>query len=165
TSIPSATTSELSALGINSVIVVGSTTDIGSSAFGQLPGATRLATTSAVLSYSASAGLPGNVVYVTDSGVGVDGAVVAAAAARLGGLVVANSGADMGSATALLNQLGLGSSVSRVVVAQSSSSTSVPWVLIVVFIVLGLIGGGLLAMQRGRRGEPKVEVVAVAQEV
>lgn len=160
--VPGATLAALSSLGIRSTLVVGGTSVIDDAAMSHLPSARRLsgadasATSASVVRQSLAMGLPTNVVYVTDLNAPMDGPLVGAAAARLGGLVVLNAGGDAAAAATTIDQLHLGPHVDRMVVARSpaSGTSTVLWVLIGVFILLGLIGVALLAVQRARSRRP-----------
>ncbi|MDQ6837420.1 MAG: cell wall-binding repeat-containing protein [Actinomycetota bacterium] len=160
-SLPAATKDALQSSGIHSALVVGTPAEIGANVVKALPSAKRIgdadasATSAAVTRELVARGMPMNVVYVTDLGSAMDGAVIGAAAARLGGVVVVNHGGDATAAAATMRQLHLTAMVDRVVVAHSSTGSSVPWALIGIFVALGLIGIVLLAIQGGRRRQAR----------
>jgi hypothetical protein len=159
--VPAATADAFNSAAIQNTFVVGGPESVSDAAMARLPGAKRLggadlaATNAAVVNEVRSRGLPVNVVYVADEARPVDAAVAGAAAARAGGLLLLTPGADSGTAESRLNQLGLSSQVDRIVVAESTTSTSVPWALIVISGLLAAIGIVLLqraATTRRRRG-------------
>ena len=129
----------------------------------KLPQATRLAgadaaaTSVAVAKEAAARSVPVNVVYVADQGRPIDAALAATVAARNGGLLLLSPGAKAPAAQKQLDGLGLTPMVDRIVVVQSSTSgsTTVPWAVIAVSILLAALGIGLLARAaRTRRAQP-----------
>lgn len=125
-SVPTETAQALRSLAATSTLVVGGPSEISDAVVGQLPAAKRLggndatATSGAVAAESVAKGLPVNVVYVTNQSATMDGAVLGAAAARLGGLLVTAPGGDATTATATLDRLHLTPAVDRLVVARSA---------------------------------------------
>jgi hypothetical protein len=125
----------------------------------KLPGATRLggadaaATSMAVAKEAAARNVPVNVVYVADQTRPIDAALAATVAARNGGLLLITQGAKTPAAEKQIDGLGLTSMVDRIVVVQSatSSSTSVPWPVIIGSIVLAVVGIALLARAATKR--------------
>ena len=103
-------------------------------------GADAASTSVAVASEAVNRGVPGNVVFVADPGRPADAALAGASAARAGGLLVLNGGADATKAQQQIDQLHLASHVDEVVVVKSKSSPATHTVVIVISIVLGVLG-------------------------
>ncbi len=150
--VPAATTDAITALNIQKTYVVGGSASVSDAAMAKLPGATRLggadaaATGTAVAKEAAARNVPVNVVYVADQARPVDAAVAATVAARSGGLLLLSPGAETAAAEKQFQGLGLTSTLDRIEVVQSNStSTSVPWPVIIVSILLAVLGIGLLA--------------------
>jgi hypothetical protein len=163
--VPAATADAISALGIPKTYVVGGVASVDDAVMAKLPQATRLggadaaATSMAVAKEAAAQNVPVNVAYVADGARPVDAAIAATVAARNGGLLLLSPGAGTPAAQKQLDGLGLTASVDRLVVVRSatSKSTSVPWPLIIVSIVLAVLGIALLARAAGkRRSQPTV---------
>ncbi len=156
--VPVATTEAISALGIQKTYVVGGSASVGDAAMAKLPKATRLsgadaaATGMAAAKEAAAQNVPVNVVYVADQARPVDAAVAATVAARNGGLLLLSPGAKTPAVEKQVDGLGLSSMVDRIVVVQSSTPTSVPWVVITVSILLAVVGVALLARAARKRG-------------
>jgi hypothetical protein len=148
--VPAATAEAFTSANIQNTWVIGGPDAIADSALTRLPGAKRLggadmaATSAAVINEFKSRGLPVNVAYVADESRPVDAAVAAAAVARNGGFLLLTDGADTGAAEAQIKALGLTDQVDQLVVAESTSPSSVPWALIAVFAVLAIAGVVLL---------------------
>ena len=130
-SIPAATSAALSALSITKTLVIGSTGVISHAVQVALPNATRLgggdqyAVSNSVVGESLARGLPRNIVYVADGNEPMQGALMGAAVARLGGLLTLAPGGTAAAAEATVNALGLRPSVDRLVTA---NLTGVPTV-------------------------------------
>ena len=148
--VPAATAEAFTGMNIQNTWVIGGPEAIAESALTRLPGAKRLggadmaATTAAVVKEVQSRGLPVNVAYVADESRPVDAAVAAAAVARSGGLLLLTLGGDTGAAEKQVSALGLTGRVDQLVVAQSTSPSSIPWALIAVFAVFAVAGIVLL---------------------
>jgi hypothetical protein len=156
-----ATTEAISALGIQKTYVVGGSASVGDAAMAKLPKATRLsgadaaATGMAAAKEAAAQNVPVNVVYVADQARPIDAALAATVAARNGGLLLLSPGAKTPAVEKQLDGLGLSSMVDRIVVVRSATSTSVPWAVIIVSILLAVVGIALLArVARKRRAQP-----------
>ena len=106
---------------------------------------TTAATSMAVAKEAAARNVPVNVVYVADQARPVDAALAATVAARNGGLLLLTPGAKTPAVEKQLDGLGLTSMVDRIVVVRSSTSTSVPWAVIIGSILLAAAGIALLA--------------------
>jgi len=126
-SLPAATQQALASLNIPSVLVIGGPDVVSERVVAQLPapkrlaGADAVATSAAVAVESKIRGLPGNVVYVAASTSPADGALLAAAVARLGGLLLLTPGADPVAAERQLTRLGLRAGADRLVVMAAGS--------------------------------------------
>jgi len=148
--VPPATADALNALNVQTTWVIGGPDAISDATMGKLTGAKRLggadtaATTAAVVKELTSRGLPVNVAFVADESRPVDAAVVGAAVARTGGILVVAPGGTSGAAEEQIKALGLTDQVDQVVVAKSATSGSVPWALIVVSAILAVAGIVLL---------------------
>jgi putative cell wall-binding protein len=159
--VPAATTDAISALNIQKTYVVGGSASVSDAAMAKLPSATRLggadaaATGMAVAKEAAARNVPVNVVYVADPARPLDAALAATVAARNGGLLLLSPGAKTPAVDKQLDGLGLTSMVDHIVVVRSSTSTSVPWAVIIGSIVLAVLGIALLARAaRKRRAQP-----------
>jgi hypothetical protein len=162
--IPAPTADAISALAIPKTYVVGDSASVDDAAMAKLPQATRLsgadaaATGMAVAKQVAAQNVPVNVAYVADGARPVDAAVAATVAARNGGLLLLSPGAGTPAAEKQLDGLGLTSIVDRIVVVRSSTSTStsVPWAVIIVSVLLAGVGIALLGRAAGkRRSQPR----------
>jgi putative cell wall-binding protein len=148
--VPAATADTFNSMAIQNTWVIGGTESISDAAMAKLPNAKRLggadaaATTVAVNNEVKARGLPLNVAFVVDEGRPVDAAVAAAAVARTGGLVLLTPGGDASAAEKRIGELGLSVDVDRIVVARSTSSSSPPWALIVLSVLLAAVGIVLL---------------------
>jgi putative cell wall-binding protein len=167
--VPAATADAISALAIPKTYVVGDSASVGDAVMAKLPQATRLsgadaaATGMAVAKQAAAQNVPVNVAYVADGARPVDAAVAATMAARDGGLLLLSPGAGAPAAEKQLDGLGLTPVVDRIVVVRSSTSTSVPWPLIIVSILLAVLGIALLTRAgRKRRSQPPVAAPSTA---
>ncbi|HEX3621523.1 MAG TPA: sialidase family protein [Acidimicrobiales bacterium] len=157
--VPAPTTDAISALNIQKTYVVGGSASVSDAAMAKLPGATRLggadsaATSMAVAKEAAAQNVPVNVVYVADPARPVDAAVAATVAARNGGLLLLSPGAGAPAAQKQLGGLNLTPMVDRIEVVRSSStsSTSVPWPVIIVSILLAVVGIALLGRAAAKR--------------
>ncbi|MDQ3895811.1 MAG: glycoside hydrolase [Actinomycetota bacterium] len=158
--VPAATTDAIGALAIQKTYVVGGSASVDDAVMAKLPGATRLggadsaATSMAVAKEAAAQNVPVNVVYVADGARPIDAAIAATVAARDGGLLLLSPGAKTPAAEKQVDGLGLTSTVDRIVVVRSSTSTSVPWAVITVSVLLAVLGIGLLARAAGKRSQP-----------
>jgi putative cell wall-binding protein len=158
--VPAATTDAINALNIPKTYVVGSSASVSDAAMAKLPQATRLAgadaaaTSMAVAKQAAASNVPVNVVYVADQAQPIGAAIASTVAARKGGLLLLSPGAATAAAQKQVDGLGLTSMVDRMVVVQSSTSgsTSVPWAVIAVSILLAVLGIALLARAARKRG-------------
>jgi putative cell wall-binding protein len=166
-SVPAPTAEALHSLGVHSTLVIGGPADISDAVVRQLPSAKRLggkdtaATSAAVAAESVARGLPANVVYVTDQADPMDGAMLGATAARLGGLLLTTAGGSTSAAMATIDQLHTAPKVDRLVVARSSRPSSVPWLPIGIFVALAVAGIVLLILARSRRrARPKAPVTS-----
>jgi hypothetical protein len=106
-------------------------------------------------------GLPLNVAFVADEGRPVDAAVAAAAVARIGGLVVLTPGGSAAAAEKRIGELGLSVDVDRIVVAKSTSSSSPPWALIVISVLLAAVGIFLLDRASRRKRSNDAETAGI----
>jgi putative cell wall-binding protein len=166
--VPAPTADAISALNIPKTYVVGGSASVSDAVMGKLPGATRLdgadaaATSMAVAKEAAAQNVPVNVAYVADPARPVDAALAATVAARNGGLLLLSPGAGAPAAEKLLGGLNLTSTVDRIEVVRSSSSTStsVPWPLIIVSILLAVIGIALLVRAAAKRRSQPPTVAA-----
>ena len=164
--VPAPTTDAISALNIQKTYVVGASASVSDSVMAKLPGATRLggadsaATGMAVAKEAAARNVPVNVAYVADQGRPVDAAVAATMAARNGGLLLLSPGAETPAAEKQLDGLGLTSTVDRIVVVRSSTSTAVPWAVIIVSVLLAVLGIALLVRAAGKRRSQPPTVAA-----
>jgi putative cell wall-binding protein len=168
--VPAATADAFNAAAIQNTFVVGGPESVSDAAMTRLPSAKRLggaglsATNAAVVNELTSRGLPVNVAFVVDDARPVDAAVAAAAVARTGGFLLLTPGADSGAAESRINQLGLGDQVDRIVVAESTTSSNVPWAVIVVSALLAVAGIVLLqrAATKKRARGPEAPAAAPA---
>jgi len=130
--VPTATREALSALNIATALVIGNSGVISDAVLASLPGPKRLGganlagVTQSVLAESVARRLPKNIVHVADSDQPLDAALMAAAVARTGGLMLIVPGADTAAANAAINAAGLRASVDRFVVARSLPALSGP---------------------------------------
>jgi hypothetical protein len=138
TTLPGPTAAAITSLGIQKVLIVGGTgavnTGVETSLDTMLGGGnvTRLAcpvpangctpanadqytTSLAVVNASIGFGLPDNIVYVADGSRPIDGALLGASVARLGGLMLLTPSASTSAAAATLGTLGLDASTDRIV--------------------------------------------------
>ena len=125
TTAPPPTTAAISSLGIKKVLIVGNTTSVNPGVQGQLntllgeanvrrlDGADASATSEAVLTEARTRGLPANVVYVADATRPLDAGVLAAAVARLSGLMLLTPAASSATAQTRLTALGVEPLVDR----------------------------------------------------
>ena len=166
TAVPDATLSAIRSLNIASVIVVGGTKDISDTALSALPNAKRVAgtdlasTSAAVAAEAVARGKATNLVYVAPTSNAVDAGLMGAAVARRGGLLVVAGNTAPSDVATSLKRLGL--QPDQVWIAHPSHKTKTPWLLIVVFAVLGVAGGVLLLVARGRGRSAAPSVTAGA---
>ncbi len=113
--IPQATTDALSSLAITSTLVLGGEDSVADSVVRALPAPKRLADATAIALESVARGLPTNVVYLANSERPIETAVLGAAAARPGGLMLTNPGANPTAAEETMRAMGLADRVDRVV--------------------------------------------------
>jgi len=155
--VPAPTVDVLNGAAVKATYVIGGPRAVSDAVMAKLPGAKRLggadeaATTAAVTDEIKARGLPVNVVYVADQDRPVDAAVAAAAVARTGGLLVLSPGADPAKAEEQVKRMGLTPQVDRLVVAQSATSTRIPWPLIALSGLLAVIGIVLIDRAAARR--------------
>jgi hypothetical protein len=159
--VPPPTADALRSMAIQRTYVVGSPASVSDAVMAKLPAPTRLggpdrdATSMAVANEAKARALPVNVVYVADQTRPIDSAVAAAIAARNGGLLLLSPGAGTAAVERQLDELGLAAHVDRIVVVRSSTSTSIPWPVIVVSVLLAVVGVALLyRAARKRRAQP-----------
>ena len=162
--VPAPTAEAFTAMNIQNTWVIGGPESIADSAMSRLPNAKRLggadtaATSAAVVNELKNRGLATNVAFVVDEDRPVDAAVAAAAVSRLGGFLLLSPGGGTGAAEEQISALGLEGQVDQLVVAESASSSNVPWALIAVFAVLAIAGIVLLdraaRKNRARAGAP-----------
>ncbi|MGI8684124.1 MAG: sialidase family protein [Acidimicrobiales bacterium] len=125
--IPAATAQALAELAIPATLVIGGPDVVSDAVAAQLPAPKRLAgpgvagTSVAVAAEAVARGVPANVVYVGDSERPVEAAVLGAAVARLGGLMLLTPGADPAAAEQAIDRLGLRSTVDSIVVARPAT--------------------------------------------
>ncbi|MDP9441414.1 MAG: cell wall-binding repeat-containing protein [Actinomycetota bacterium] len=130
-SVPAATAEALRARNITKTLVVGSTGVISSGVESQLPNPTRLgggdqfATSNSVLAESVARGLPRNMVYVADGNEPMQGALLGATVARMGGLLTLTPGGDAGAAESNVNAFGLRPHVDRIVASNLTATAAV----------------------------------------
>lgn len=126
--VPAATADALKGLAIKKTLVIGGPEVITDAVLASLPGARRVggggvaATSRAVLAESKELGLPRNVAYVADARRPMEVAVLSAAVARLGGLLVLTEGADVAAARSALDAAGVGGSLDRLVVLATGAT-------------------------------------------
>lgn len=146
--LPVATTEALRDLAVTTTLVIGGTASVSDAVVARLPGATRLGgadptvTSEAVAAEAVARHLPANVVYVTDGERPVDQAVLGAAVARLGGLMLAEPDASADGARRSLDRLGLTPLVDRLVVAKpdlGGTSTALRLALAIVIFLIGIL--------------------------
>lgn len=171
--VPAATADVFNGAAVPKTYAVGGPSSISDAVLGRLPDVTRLggadlaATNAAVINEVKGRGLPVNVVWVADEARPVDAAVAGAAVARSGGLLLLTPGAKADAAERRLRDLGLASQVDQIVVAESTSSGGVAWVVFAVSAVLAALGIVLLqrAATLSRRGRPPATAPARPIEV
>jgi len=161
--VPAPTADAFNAMAIQTTWVIGGPDSISDAVMSKLPGGKRLggadaaATSAAVTKEVTARGLPVNVAFVADLSRPVDAAVAGAAVSRLGGILLLTPGGGSAAAEAQLKALGLSNQVDQLVVAQSASSSSVPWALIVISALFAIAGIVLLdrasRKSRARKGE------------
>ncbi len=124
--LPGPTAQALSELAIPTTVVIGGPDVVSDAVMSQLPSAKRLAgpgaagTSVAVAAEAVARGIPTNVVYVGDSERPMEAAVLGAAVARLGGLMLLTPGADTVAAEQAIDRLSLRPRVDSIVVARAS---------------------------------------------
>ncbi len=136
TVLPPPTLSAISSLGVKKALIVGGTTSVNAGVAGALAtalgdpanvrrvgGADQYATSEAVLTEARTRGLPSNVVYVADGARSVDAAVLGAAVARLGGLMLLTPSGSTATAESRLTALGVDAAVDRLVAAVGTGGT------------------------------------------
>ncbi len=106
-------------------------------------------------------GLPANLVYLAGANRPFAAAVTASSAARLGGLLLLEPGADRNAVESALASLDLASSVDRIVVVDAAPS-STNWVPIALAVGFVLAGAGFLLLARRRARERSSTRVATA---
>jgi len=146
--LPVPTTEALRDLAIKTTLVIGGPGSVSDALVARLPGARRLGgadptiTSEAVAAEAVARDLPANVVYVTDGERPIDQAVLGAAVAQLGGLMLAEPDASADAARRSLDQLGLTPLVDRLVVAKpdlGGTSTALRLALAIVICVIGIL--------------------------
>ncbi len=165
--VPAPTAEAITATSTQNTWVVGGPESVADSVLGRLPGAKRLggadiaATSAAVINEFKSRGLPVNVAYVADESRPVDAAIAGAAVARLGGFLLLTPGGDTDAAEEQITALGLSDQVDHLVVAESTSPSTIPWALIVVSALFAVAGIVLLDRAARKNRERKAEAPAV----
>jgi putative cell wall-binding protein len=140
--VPPATADALRQLAVATTLVVGGATSVGDPVLGNLPGAKRLGgadptlTSEAVVAEARARGVAPNVVYVTDGERPVDQAVAGAAAARTGGVLLAERRGGVTAARRSIDKVGLTSLVDQLVVARTRTPAGASTALLV---ILGLV--------------------------
>jgi hypothetical protein len=120
--LPAATSAAVSTLDIGNTLVVGGPGTVSDAVLRQLPNAQRLAGSTPEATYDAVAaeavrrGLPTNQAYVADPAEPVGAAMLGAAVARTGGLQLLVPGGEPALAGAVLDRLGLGTTVDAITV-------------------------------------------------
>jgi hypothetical protein len=166
--VPAATADTLTAMAIQTTYVIGGPQSVSDAVMAKLPGAKRLggpdvaSTAVAVNNEVKGRGLPMNIAYVADDSRPVDAAVAAAAVSRVGGIVLLSPGAGTAAADKQIDRLGLTGAVDKVVVVKSTSSTSPPWALIAVSVLLAALGVLLLGLAARRKRADATETAAAA---
>lgn len=128
--LPPPTAEAIRTFALNKTLVVGGTAAVSDAVVASLPGATRLggddlaSVSEAVVRESAARGLPVNQTFVGDVQRPVEAAVLAATAARLGGLFIVNEGASAGEAEAVLERAEVLPQVQRVRALSAAGATS-----------------------------------------
>lgn len=158
TTVPDATLTAIQSLNISSVIVVGGPSDISDNALSSLPNAKRVggtdatSTSGAVAAEAVSRGMDTNLVYVAPTSNAVVGAVMGAAIARKGGLLVVADNPTSSTVAATLQRLQL--QPDQVWVASVSQPSETPWLLIILVIVvtavLAVAGAVMFVIGRSR---------------
>jgi len=155
--VPAQAAEALTALAIKRTLVIGAPSVVEEGVLSELPSPTRLggegaaATSEAVADEALDRGVAANIVYLADSDRPLQAAVMAAASARLGGLLLVSPGAGADQAQKALNRLDPATSVDRIV-AVSSTSTGTRWVPVALgalFVVAGVVFL-LFALRRAR---------------
>ncbi|MFP5375666.1 MAG: cell wall-binding repeat-containing protein, partial [Acidimicrobiia bacterium] len=129
--VPAATASALQDLAIPRTLVVGSTGVVSAGVAAQLPNPTRVggvdqfATSQALVGESLAWGLPKNMVYVADGNEPMQAALMGAAVARLGGLLVLTPGGAATAAEAVVDAAGLRLHVDRLVASDLTGAPTV----------------------------------------
>jgi hypothetical protein len=136
TSLPPPTSLAISSLGIKKALIVGGTTSVNAGVQGALAtalgdpanvrrvgGVDQYETSELVLTEARTRGLPTNVVYVADGARSMDAAVLGAAVARLGGLMLLTPSASTATAESRLTALGVDAAVDRLVAAVGTGGT------------------------------------------
>jgi hypothetical protein len=133
-SLPRATAEVLAALAVTRTLVVGSAEEISPAVEAALPDPVRLAgrdpyadpyaTSAAVVRESVARGLPSNIAYVADGAEPMHGALLGAAVARLGGLLLLVPGGAAAEAEALLGTLDLRAGTTRIVVSDLTGTAA-----------------------------------------
>ena len=165
--VPAPTAEAFTALNIQNTWVIGGPESIADSALTRLPGAKRLggadtaATSAAVINEVKARGLPVSLAYVVDESRPVDAAVAAAAVARQGGFLLLTPGGDPAAAEEQIEALGLTGQVDQLIVAESTSPTSIPWALIAISAVFAAAGIVLLDRAAKKNRERKAEAPPV----
>jgi hypothetical protein len=127
TTLPPPTAAAISSLGIKKALIVGGGGSVNTGVEGalgtllgagnvrRLDGADQYAVSNAVLTEAKTRGLPANVVYVADGNRPIDGALLGASVARLGGMMLLTPLASSDAAEATLGALGVDAAVDRLV--------------------------------------------------
>lgn len=155
--VPPQTAEALSSLAVKRTLVIGDASAIEEGVMSDLPSPTRLggdgaaATSEAVADEAVDRGVATNIVYLADSDRPLQAAVMAAASARLGGLLLVAPGAGVDEAQEVLDRLDPTTSVDRIV-AVSSTSTGTNWVPVALGALFVLAGVAFLlfALRRAR---------------
>jgi putative cell wall-binding protein len=155
--IPPVTAEVLASLPVERALVVGGPSSISEEAMMALPSPTRLggddlaATSAAVAGEAADRGLPTNVVYLAGGDQPMEGAVMAASVARLGGLLLVQDAGGAGGAAGALDGVDAAAGADRIVVLATTAPGRnwLPVALAVAFVVAGALFAGV-ALRRAR---------------
>lgn len=130
-SVPAATRTALTDLGITRTLLVGSPEVVSPAVEADLPdpvrlgGGDRYATSRSVVAESAARGLPRNVVYVADGSEPMHAALLGAATGRLGGLLLLVPDGDEAQAAEAIEDLGLRNEAERLVTTDLTGTATV----------------------------------------
>jgi putative cell wall-binding protein len=120
-SIPQETKDGFETFGIPETLVVGGSDDVADAALEGLPEVTRLggnarnAVTTAVAKESLGRGMPKNIIYVANGNSTLDAALLGAAAARRGGIMLVGARPGAGGARRMVSAAGLARTADRII--------------------------------------------------